>query len=207
MKRNIILAVLLAFFVTSTFAQRPPTLTDDDVEATKTAKPKVEEKSKPTAPAAKNVNSNWTEVAPAASGFKILMPARPKASSQVQELPMLGKTELHLLQVSERDNFYQAAYFKLSESSTVNINSSTFQQAFFSGMTQGFVRSVQGELVKEATVNHEGFEGREIQVKTPTAIIWSRMFLVNGMVYSLIFGSTTNGADDQNKFFGSFTTK
>lgn len=140
MKRTIILTALLALFVTSAFAQRPPTLTDDDVETAK--KPKVQDKTKPGEPSSARTNSIWIEVAPASSGFKILMPAQPKISSQPQELPMLGTAEFHELQVSDDKHFYQVVYFKLPDSKSVDTNSKSFREAFYVGMAKGFMESV-----------------------------------------------------------------
>ncbi len=205
MKPTIILISLLTFFATSAFAQRPPTLTDDDVEAAK--KPKVEENTKRGVPSATRTNSTWIEVEPASSGFKILMPAQPTTSTQTQDLPMLGKADFHQMQVSDNKYFYQVVYFKLPDSETVNTKSKSFREAFFVGMAQGFLKSVGGELIKDTLINHQGSEGRELQIKTASAMVWSRMFIVNGTMYSLTVGSTNNETENQKKFFSSFEIK
>ena len=205
MKRTIILTALLALLATSIFAQRRPTLTDDDVEAAK--KPKVEEKTKPSETSSARTNSTWIEVAPALSGFKILMPAQPKASLQPQDLPMLGTTEFHQLQISDDKDFYQIVYFKLPESKSVNTNSKSFREAFFVGMAKGFMEKVEGELIKDTAINHLGYEGREIQIKTSSAMVWSRMFMINGTMYSLTIGSPNEVTENQKRFFSSFQIK
>ena len=205
MKRTIIFTALLALFVTSTFAQHTPSLTDDDVEAAK--KPKAEEKPKPSASSSTNTNSTWAEVAPDSSGFKILMPGRPTASTKTQELPTLGNTNLHQLQLIDDKFFCKVVYFQMPASETVNTNSQSFRDAFFIGMVHGFVRTAKGELIKETTINFQGSEGREVQIKTANAMVWSRMYLINGVMYSLTFGSKNNETENLNKFFGSFTTQ
>ena len=81
MKRTAILVALWALFVMNAFAQRPPTLTDDDIEP---PKPKVEEKGKPTVsgiPTAKT-DSAWAEVSSEEGGFAARWPGKPAEKSQ-----------------------------------------------------------------------------------------------------------------------------
>jgi hypothetical protein len=199
MRRTIIFTALLALFVTSTFAQHTPSLTDDDIEASK--------KPKPTEAPATTTNSNWIEVAPDSSGFKILMPGRPTATTKTLELPTLGNADLHQLQLTDDKFFYKVVYFQMPTSETVNTNSQSFRDALFIGMVQGFIRTAKGELIKETTINFQGSEGRDIQIKTANMMVWSRMFLINGVMYSLTFGSKNNETENLKKFFGSFASK
>ncbi len=206
MNRLSILAILLTLFVTNVFAQRPPTLTDDDIETTRSAKPKSEEKPKPNSAApAPGTIANWGEVAPTGGGFKVAMPGRPTTNTQAQEFLLFGKIEHHVIQVGEGKSFYQVTYFRLPESEKIDTSTASFRQAFFSGLAQGLVKSLQGELLTETTITHEGSEGREMQIKTEYGIVWSRMFLMNGMVYSLSVLSASQERENQNRFFGSFT--
>ena len=200
MKRITILAALLVLLVTSAFAQRRPTLTDDDIETTKTTSPKGDEKGS-------SSSSGWIEISPTASGCKVLMPTRPTARTQMQDLPMLGQVEHHLLQATEGNNVYQLTYFQLPSSESVDINSAAFRQAFLSGVTKGLVKSLQGELISETAINHEGAEGREAQIKVPSGVVWSRVFLINGKIYSLSVFSANSNLEGQRRFFNSFSAK
>lgn len=206
MKRIAILAALLTLFVTSGFAQRPPTLTDDDIVSPKTTKPK-EESTKPTASIpVTNTSGNWVEVAPDGGGFKIAMPGRPDAKTQTRELAVLGKVDHHLFQASDGDGVYQLSYFHLPKSDVVDTNSATFRATFLSSLAQGLVKGVQGELVSETAIIQDGSEGREVQIKIQAGVVWSRLFLINGTMYSL--SVLSNGKESgKTRFFNSFKTK
>lgn len=208
MKRTTIFAALLALFVTSGLAQRPPTLTDDDIVSPKTTKPK-EESAKPNAPAGSIpvASGNWVEVAPDGGGFKITMPGRPTTNTQTQELPVLGKVDHHMLQVADGSSVYQLTYFHLPKSEMVDTNSATFRAAFLTSLAQGLAKGVQGELVSETAISQDGTEGREVQVKIQAGVVWSRLFLINGTMYSLSVLSNGKEGDGKTRFFNSFKTK
>ena len=84
MKRSAILTVLLTLLVTSAFAQRPPTLTDDDIES---PKPKAEEKGKPipAGVSTATTNSAWEEFSSQEGGFTAKWPGKPTEKSQQVE--------------------------------------------------------------------------------------------------------------------------
>ena len=100
MKHTIILIALLALLGTNIYAQRPPTLTDDDVETARKepVKAKAEEPAKPI-PAVKaavkntSTKSSWQNFSSAEGGFSILMPKTPQKDFRSVETPN-GKLDM-----------------------------------------------------------------------------------------------------------------
>jgi hypothetical protein len=204
MKRNLIITALLIFFVTSAFAQTP-TLTDDDVEATKTAKPT----SKPTATtnstsATKTkIDPIWVDRFSVEGGFSISMPA----TSTKTEFPF-GNSEADSFKafMSTEDGIvYMAGYadgFKIIGSKE------KITQLILDQMVGVVAKAFKGKLINQHDISSHNLPGKEIELENEeeNKLIKLRVFAGTKRVFILfsLASKSESQSEKIRQFLDSF---
>jgi hypothetical protein len=206
MKRMTIFAALLVLLVTSVAAQRPPTLTDDDIESVKTVKPKAEENAKPTAstpPAKADTNSTWANFSSEAGGFTISMPA----TATKMEIPFgADNADLFKAFVANQDGrTYIAGYadgFKVLGTNT-KITQTVLEQ-----IVDVIAQKFRGKILNQRDITHQSHLGKEFELENPEekAIVKMRVFAAEKRMFLLVsvVPKSESQSDKVSPFLDSF---
>lgn len=200
MKRTVILVALWALFVTTVLAQRPPTLTDDDIEP---PKPKVEEKGKPTVsgiPTAKT-DSAWAEFSSEEGGFAARWPGKPAEKSQKIDTNS-GQLNQKMFALEQNDIGYGVIYFDLP----APVKSAEEMEMRFTGVRNRFLKNDKVKLLSETAMTLAGYAGKEFQYEQGDRIVTMKIFAIGQRVYSVFVAPKKGGnsSEAEAPFFSSF---
>ncbi len=200
MKRLAILITLLVLFVTSAVAQRPPTLTDDDIESPKT---KTEEKGKPTSaslPVGK-ADSAWTEFSSPEGGFSVKWPGKPLEKSQKVDTDS-GQLDQKMFALEKNGVGYGVVYFDLP----APVRSAEEMEMRFTGIRNQLLKSGKVKLLGETAMTLAGYMGKEFQYEQGESLVTMKVFAFEQRVYSVFLvvqkGQPSTGTE--SPFFSSF---
>ena len=162
-------------------------------------------------PTAVHVESGtWVNVAPADSGFAILMPAKP--SEKAEPLEGHPGMENHLLTLETELGGYVISYLQFPEDIT---DPQLIKQMLDRGREGGIAKS-GGELVGETEIKLNGYFGREWTLKLPGGLnLSARAYWVKRRLYQTVFVMSPKANDSPEvmklrqqagtKFLDSFT--
>ena len=192
MKRNFILAALLVFFVTSTFAQRPPTLTDDDVESVK-AKPMESPTTK--------TSSAWEEFSSEEGGFAVKWPERPSERSQKVDYDS-GQFEQKMFAVQRAGIIYSVIYFDIQ----APVKSAEELERRFGGVRKRILKNNKVKLESETAMTMAGYNGKEFIVSDGEQLVTMKVFAVGKRFYNIATYSKKgeDSSELETQFFSSF---
>ncbi len=200
MKRIAILVTLLVLFITSAVAQRPPTLTDDDIESPKT---KTEEKGKPTSaslPVGKT-DSTWTEFSSPEGGFSAKWPGKPLEKSQKVDTDS-GQLEQKMFALEKNGVGYGVVYFDLP----APVRSAEEMELRFTGIRNQFLKNGKVKLLGETVMTLAGYTGKEFQYEHDESLVTMKVFAFEQRVYSvfLVVQKGQPSMGNESPFFASF---
>lgn len=150
--------------------------------------------------------TNWQVFISKEGGFKLLLPGKPAEQTIPINSPS-GSSIFHTFASIGKDGaIYTFAYFDLPgfKNSPDQITSA------LDTARNGHIASTNGKLISEKKISLGEYPGREVEAKTPVAIVTSRIYLVkNRMCLTSVFvpeakaGSETIGKN-ASKFLDSF---
>ena len=189
MKHTIILIALLALFGTNIYAQRPPTLTDDDVETTKTEKPNAKENPKPTATtnsnptSKKKIDPTWADFTSVEGGFSISMPA----TSTKTEFPF-GKSEADSFKAfmsTENGIVYMAGY---ADGYKIIGTDEKITQLLLDQMVGVVAKAFKGKLINQHDISSQNLPGKEVELENEeeNQLIKLRLFAGTKRIFVLL---------------------
>ena len=200
MKRSAILTVLLTLLVTSAFAQRPPTLTDDDIES---PKPKAEEKEKPipAGVSTATTNSAWEEFSSQEGGFTAKWPGKPTEKSQQVETDS-GQLDQKMFALEKNRIGYGVIYFDLP----APVKSVEEMEMRFAGVRSRFLKNDKVKLLTERVMTLAGYAGKEFQYEQGDRLVTMKIFAIEQRVYSVFLATQKDKhpPGSESPFFSSF---
>ena len=127
-------------------------------------------------------SSPWVKVAPANSGFSVLIPGKPAEQAQ----PVEGRPGLenHLLTLETELGGYVVTYLDFPD----EVTDPDQIKSMLDRGRQGGVSSSGGELTSERDIKLNGYLGREWSVKVPGGLtVTDRAYWVKRRLYQTIF--------------------
>ena len=152
----------------------------------------------------------WVKVAPAHSGFSVLIPGQPVEKAQ----PVEGHPgmENHLLTFETETGGYVVSYLEFPE----DVTDSAAIKLMLDRGREGGIASSGGELVSETEIKLNGYFGREWAMKLPGGLTaTARAYWVKRRLFQTIFVKSPKADDPpevtklrqqaETKFLDSFT--
>jgi len=143
--------------------------------------------------------SEWSVYSSKDGGFSIMMPGMPKEEVSTQEVPNLGKAQIHVFVVKDESGFYPLA--KIDQE-----HADEFGKGFLRSVGQGIAQGANGKVVKETEIDLGTYSGKEILIALPAGLVTARAYFIKRRGYQLVAGPSTAGAENGNikKFLDSF---
>ena len=141
-------------------------------------------------PAAQSESATWVNVAPADSGFTVLMPGRATEASQ----PLDGHPDLanHLLTLETELGGYVVSYLDFPD----DVTDPAKIKVMLDRGREGGVASSGGELVSETEIKLSGYFGREWNMKLPGGLTaTARAYWVKRRLLQTIFVKSPKASD------------
>jgi hypothetical protein len=154
-------------------------------------------------------SGTWVNVAPANSGFAVLMPAKPTEGAQ----PVEGHPDLenHLFKLDTKLGGYVVSYSQLHE----DVTDHEQIKLLLDRGREGAVAKSGGEIVSESDIKLGAYFGREWGLKLPKGLTATvRAYWVKRRLYQTVFVQSPNENDSaeiiklrqqaETKFLNSF---
>ena len=184
MKKTILLATLLSLSFITVLAQQPA--------------------------ASQPESGTWVNVAPANSGFTVLMPGKATEAAQ----PLEGHPELanHLLTLETELGGYVVSYLEFPD----EVTDPARIKLMLDRGREGGIASSGGELVSETEIKLNGYFGREWSMKLSGGLTaTARAYWVRRRLFQTVFVKSPKASDSpevirmrqqaESKFLNSFT--
>lgn len=155
-------------------------------------------------------SSAWVNVAPANSGFSVLIPGKP--AEQAQSVEGHQGLENHLLTLETELGGYVVSYLEFPD----EVTDPDQIKVMLDRGREGGIASSRGELVSEAEIKLNGYFGREWSLKLPGGLTaTARAYWVKRRLYQTVFVKSPKASDSpgviklrqqaETKFLNSFT--
>lgn len=139
--------------------------------------------------------AEWIKVAPAGSGFSVMMPSTPKEEKKVE-----NNYPSYTLSVATDISHYLARYtdyepgIKIDPTKELAVN------------RDGFVRAIEGTLIESREISLEGRPGLEFTAESSRFFARCRFFFSGNRLYMLAAGGAKpqNDPASLNRFLTSF---
>ena len=151
--------------------------------------------------------SEWSIYSSKDGGFSIMMPGMPKEEVSTQEVPNLGKAQIHVFVVKDESGFYMASYVEYPPLAKIDQeHADEFGKGFLRSVGQGIAQGANGKVVKETEIDFGTYSGKEILIALPAGLVTARAYFIKRRGYQLVAGPSTAGAENGNikKFLDSF---
>lgn len=145
----------------------------------------------------------WTPLTSAEGGFRVEMPGEP-AREVLTVNTAIGPIELTTFALEERERAFVVSFADYPEEHV----RARGPAELLDGARDGAVANLQGRLLTELLIEHEGHPGREFRIEVPggTATSQVRMFLVENRLYQMVVVTPREQAfsEDVARFLDSF---
>jgi hypothetical protein len=150
--------------------------------------------------------SEWREFSSRQGQFSVVMPGMPKEETEVKEIPIVGKGEVHLFILTSESGVYVVGYLDipgLAQQSQAFCDS--FGKGFLKTIGEGTANGAGGKVVKDTDISYGKDPGKEILIEVPAGIATARAYFIKRRGYQLI-AAPTSGSDPASvkKFLDSF---
>jgi hypothetical protein len=137
----------------------------------------------------------WVKLAPAESGFSVMMPGKAE-----EELQRSDDFTLHLYSVSTPAGIYMASYGDYAP--RINLDS----DGELAANRDNFLKGLNARLIETRNITLNGYKGVEFTGENDMTFFKSRVYINGNRVYQIMTAVDT-GKDDSanvNRFFASF---
>ena len=154
-------------------------------------------------------SGTWVKVAPANSGFSVLIPGKPAEQAQ----PVAGHQGLenHLLTLETEIGGYVVSYLEFPD----DVTDPDLIKLMLDRGREGGIASSGGELVSETEIKLNGYFGREWNMKLPGGLTaTARAYWVKRRLFQTVFVKSPKATDSaevlklrqqaETKFLNSF---
>src|SRR5438876_8198660 len=143
--------------------------------------------------------SEWSVYSSKDGGFSIMMPAMPKEEVSTQEVPNLGKAQIHVFVVKDESGFYMASYVEYPPLAKIDQeHADEFGKGFLRSVGQGIAQGANGKVVKETEIDLGTYSGKEILIALPADLVTARPYLIMLSVIQIDDGRVAMDAETGN---------
>jgi hypothetical protein len=138
---------------------------------------------------------DWVKLAPAASGFSVMMPGKAEEENQ----PSADFT-LHLYSVSTAGGIYMASYGDYAPGIHLD------PVGELAANRDNFLKGLNARLIASKNINLEGHAGLEFTGENDMAVFNSRVYIIGNRVYQIMTAIDSGKDDSANvqRFLASF---